>query len=534
MVTTASVTLLMDEVGLLLQELEQSPGVGPTQLRRLKGRVARITGGPILRNDQLLERYRAEVARGTRPRNEDLERALTLNFIRSNSGIAAVSVITKPYPCPGRCVYCPTEARVPKSYLPTEPPVMRAIASNYDPYRQVLTRLQALHNTGHPTDKIELIVKGGTWSFYPPEYQREFIQGCFDAANGESSDALEQAQRRNETARHRIIGLTIETRPDFVTPAEIGRLRELGVTRVELGVQILDDRILALTLRDHTAREVAHATQLLRDAGFKIAYHLMPNLPGATPEDDLNTVRTLFDDPAYRPDALKIYPCVVLESAALYSWWLAGRYQPYDEETLIELMIQIKKQVPPYVRIERVVRDISSDWVKAGCRVNNLRQEISRRMRQRGLRCLCIRCREVADQAAGEFVLIRRDYETTGGREIFLSFEEPGGGRLAALLRLRIPSRPVLDGAAMVRELHTYGRHLSIHSRSAGAAQHQGFGRRLMAEAERIGEQEFGLRRIAVIAGVGVREYYRRLGYELEETYMVKESLPQPSLAPGD
>ena len=235
---------------------------------------------------------------------------------------------------------------------------MRALRSDYDPYRQVAGRLRALEETGHATDKIELIIKGGTWSFYPARYQHWFIQRCFDAANAFESQTLEEAHQRNETAEHRMIGLTIETRPDYVDAQEIRRLRELGVTRVELGVQILDDRILELIVRDHGTADIRRATALLRDAGFKIAYHVMPNLPGADPEEDLRSFRLLFEDPAYQPDTLKLYPCVVVKSAELYGWWRQGRYQPYDDETLVELLIAMKRLVPPHVRIERVIRDI--------------------------------------------------------------------------------------------------------------------------------------------------------------------------------
>ena len=376
-----------------------------------------------------------------------------------------------------------------------------------------------MENTGHCTEKVELIVKGGTWSFYPEDYQRRFIQRCFDAATGADSADLAQAHAWNETAKRRIVGLTVETRPDYVSEAEIRRLREFGVTRVEMGVQSLEDRVLALTKRDHTAHEVARATLLLRDAGFKVAYHLMPNLPGATPDDDRNTFKRLFEDPAFRPDALKIYPCVVLESAELFEWWRQGRFQPYGDETLLELLVELKGMVPHYVRIERVVRDIAAPLVQAGCRQNNLRESVLKRMKACGMACRCIRCREVRAKIDGDFQLVRREYEAAGGKEIFLSFEESRSDRLAALLRLRIKGA---DDEALVRELHTYGRNLPLQHREESAAQHRGFGKRLMAEAERIAREEFGAGRMKVIAGIGVRNYYRKLGYEERDTYMVK------------
>jgi len=517
----------MDATGILLEQIAQAPPGTRRQLRTLKTRVAAQTRTPLVPNDRLLARYRLEVAEGRRRPDRRVEEVLRLNAIRSQSGLATVTVITEPYACPGRCVYCPTEARAPKSYLTNEPAVMRALRSDYDPFRQVHGRLQALEETGHPTDKVELIIKGGTWSFYPARYQRWFVQRCLDAANESESPALEDAQQRNETATHRIIGLTIETRPDYVEAQEIRRLRELGVTRVELGVQILDDRILELIVRDHGTAEIRQATRLLRHAGFKIAYHLMPNLPGATPDQDLRSFRLLFEDPAYQPDTLKLYPCVVVKSAELYQWWKAGRYQPYDDETLVELLIAMKQLTPPWVRIERVIRDIPSTSIEAGCQVTNLREEAQRRMAAGGLRCRCLRCRQVRDDAGGAWRLMRRDYDAAEGRECFLSFEDPASDRVAAFLRLRLPPQAssgwsVLDGAALIRELHTYGRHVALHDRRDDAAQHQGFGRRLIAEAERIVREEGGLTRMAVIAGVGVREYYRRLGYRLDDTYMVK------------
>jgi len=560
----------MDPVGQLLDQITETLPEDRRALRKLKTRIAAQTHTPLIRNDALLGRYRHEVAHGQRPADERLERILTLNTIRSTSGIATVTVITEPYACPGRCVYCPTEARAPKSYLTNEPAVMRALRNDYDPYRQVRSRLEALVETGHPTDKVELIIKGGTWSFYPDGYQRRFIQQCVQAANdyrdmrprpaddqsrpprlspvsglprlefrgcrgrggGQATsdmEDLEQTLSKNETAGCRVIGMTIETRPDYVDEAEIRRLRELGVTRVELGVQSLEESVLELIVRDHGTREIREATQLLKDAGFKVAYHLMPNLPGATPGSDLETMRQLFADPGYQPDTLKLYPCVVIETAELHDWWKHGRYVPYDDETLIELLIQMKQLVPPYVRIERVIRDIPSTSILAGCLATNLREEVHRRLRARGLRCRCLRCRQVRETADGAFTLVRRGYDASGGLEIFLSFEDPDTDRVASFLRLRLPASLTQgqagiapSGTGWVRELHSYGRHVPLHQRRDGAVQHHGFGQRLLAEAERIAREEFGLQRMTVIAGVGVRDYYRKFGYELQETYMVK------------
>ena len=545
----------MDAVGTLLDQIAETLPHDRTQLRRLKAKLAAQARGPMIRNDALLRRYRDDIARGDRAPDEHVERILTLNGIRSHSGVATVTVITEPFACPGRCVYCPTEARAPKSYLTNEPAVMRALRTDYDAYEQVRVRLEALQETGHATDKIELIIKGGTWSFYPDAYQRTFVQRCVDAANafdraggpaargGEEvpgdadrlaghpralpSAGLAEALHENETAASRVIGTTIETPPDYVDEEEIRRLRELGVTRVELGVQTLDEDVLRLIVRDHGTAEVRRATRLLKDAGVKIAYHLMPNLPGATPESDVDSARRLFEEADYQPDTMKLYPCVVIQSAELYDWWREGRYTPYDDETLTETLIRIKLHVPPYVRIERVIRDIPSTSIQAGCLATNLREVVARRMQERGLRCRCIRCRQVRAAADGDFELVRRDYAASGGMEVFLSFENAATDQLASLLRLRIageraPLFPALEGAALIRELHTYGWHLPLHRRQDGAAQHRGLGGQLLEEAERIAREEFGRRRMAVIAGVGAREYYRRLGYELQDTYMVK------------
>jgi elongator complex protein 3 len=538
----------MDAVGVLLDSITETLPETRAQLRALKIRVASQTRTDLLRNDVLLGRYRLDVARGLRDADERLERVLTLNGIRSTSGIATVTVITEPYPCPGRCVYCPTEARAPKSYLTNEPAVMRALRNDYDPYRQVVSRLEALEETGHPTDKVELIIKGGTWSFYPEAYQREFIRRCFEAANefalgsrlqalgknGRSTAysleprALFEAQRINETAANRIIGITVETRPDYVNDAEIRRLRELGVTRLELGVQTLDEPVLALIVRDHTTAEVRQATRLLKDAGFKVAYHLMPNLPGATPASDIASMRELFANPAYQPDTLKLYPCVVIETAELFEWWQRGAYTPYSEETLVETLLEMKRLAPPYVRIERVIRDIPSPSIRGGCTATNLRETVLHRMRTRGLRCRCIRCRQVRSGPSGTYSLVERSYAASGGMEYFLSFENNTTDELASLLRLRLPGSalpstvPALQGAALVRELHSYGTHLPLRAHDAHAVQHQGFGQQLLRQAEALARSH-GKQRIAVIAGVGVREYYRRFGYSLTDSYMVKE-----------
>jgi elongator complex protein 3 len=475
---------------------------------------------------------------------------LNRRAVRSLSGVAVVTVLTKPYPCPGECVYCPSEARMPKSYLANEPAAARALALEFDPWRQVTVRLQALANNGHPNDKIELIVKGGTWSAYPKKYQDWFIKRCFDAANDfsrarrQAARTLDQAKQRNERAGHRIIGLTLETRPDRITPVELKQLRRLGCTRIEMGVQSLDDQLLATCRRGHDTAAVARATELLRNAGFKVDYHLMPQLPGSTPARDLKWLRQVFADPRFRPDMIKLYPCVVIKTAELYDWWQSGKYRPYSDQQLIKILVQYKQEVPEYCRISRLIRDIPSVSVLAGNRITNLRQTIQRQIAEQGGRCRCLRCREIGHAGRERPELYKRrphlfdtPYETAGGLEHFLSFEDRQQDVVFAFCRLRLPSLnpakfdeertelvkqlPEVKDAAFIRELHTYGHLVPIGARERRASQHSGLGKRLMRCAEKL-VKAAGYRKLAVIAGIGVRDYYRKLGYRRQGEYMCK------------
>ncbi|OIO51579.1 tRNA uridine(34) 5-carboxymethylaminomethyl modification radical SAM/GNAT enzyme Elp3 [Candidatus Uhrbacteria bacterium CG_4_10_14_0_8_um_filter_58_22] len=491
---------------------------------------------------ELLAAYHEMIADRPNLAASRIERMLVKARVRSLSGVAVVTVLTKPYHCPGRCIYCPSEARMPKSYLSNEPAAMRALTYRFDPYNQVIGRLRALTDNGHPTDKIELIVKGGTWSAHRWDYRREFVRRCFDACNDftahrrRTSSDLATSQRRNETAGQRIVGLTLETRPDFITPPEIVRLRELGCTRIELGVQTTDDKILTDCRRGHDSSAVIRATALLRDAGFKVDYHLMPQLPGATPESDLRMLRGVFSSPDYRPDMIKIYPCAVLKTAELYDWWKSGRYRPYSDAGLLETLIAIKKELPHYCRVSRVIRDIPSPSIVAGNSVTSLRQVVEKEMKTRGLACRCLRCREIGrvaqsdpDILSAKPTLFDDIYEASGGTEHFLSFEDPERRAVFAFCRLRLPGNvsdqhnlpPEIRGAALLRELHTYGHLVPIDGHSPKSAQHHGHGRRLMDEAEQLARQS-GFKRMAVISGVGVRAYYRKLGYRRRGTYMIK------------
>lgn len=502
---------------------------------------------------QFWEAYRELLAEGLE-KNEPLERAIRVKDVRTDSGVAPITVLTKPFPCPGRCVYCPTEARMPKSYISTEPAAARALSLEFDPYEQVRQRIMTLERNGHQANKIELIVKGGTWSAYPADYREWFIMRCFEAANelphsptpsptNAEEGELEKAQTVNETAAYRIIGLTIETRPDWVKPKEVIHLRKLGVTRIELGLQIINDRVLSYTKRGTTVADAERAIALLKTAGFKVDVHILPGQPGASIEDDLESFHLLFADPRFRPDMVKIYPCVVLPNSELAEWMTKGEFKPLEGEELLELLIKMQTMVPRYCRIPRVIRDFPTTQISYGNKKSNLREILDAEMKKRGIQCVCLRCREVGhvtgDHTGDKTQVFEERYENAGGTEVFLSVENGDRSAVFAFLRMRLPlsptlsptdagereiiysAFPVLKGAAIIRELHTYGTALNIDQRDPKAAQHKGYGRLLMQEAEEMAAAE-GFDHMAVISGLGVREYYKMLGYQEQDTYMVK------------
>ncbi len=457
-------------------------------------------------------------------------------FARTISGVTPVAVMTWPMKCPGQCVYCPTYSNAPQSYTPESPAVLRARSCDYDAKKQVQIRLKILGEMGHPTDKIELIVMGGTFLAYPRDYQYQFIKDCYDALNGIDATTLEEAKRLNETAEHRCTGLCIETRPDWCQQEEVDRMLEFGTTRVELGIQTLDDRIYELVRRGHRVDDAVRATALLKQHGFKVHYHWMPGLPGSTPEKDLQLSRRLFDDESFRPDGLKLYPTMVVEGTELEKWYRDGCYQPYNSDTMINLLVEIKSIVPKYVRISRVLRDIPPKFIVAGCK-DSLRGVIRERMEQRAIECKCIRCREYGHRAQdgweiGEPRMARMDYEASGGKEIFLSFEDTKE-TLFGLLRMRVQSKPIprlgeLKGdLAIIRELHVYGPEVPISEQREEAAQHKGLGKALLREAERIACNELQVQQIVVLSGTGAKEYYRsEFGYSSLNDYMVKNLVP--------
>lgn len=531
--------------------------------------AAKGSGMPMPDKSELIKAYHELVASGKLKRSPSLERILRKRSVRTLSGVTIITVLTKPHPCPGKCVYCPDETGMPKSYISDEPAAARALTLCFDPYDQVIERIKVLEKNGHPTDKIELIVKGGSWNAYPPAYRYWFILRCFEAANANTKTAkhknnatlknidklkkqLDRAQKKNETARHRVIGLTLETRPDLISEKTAGEMRELGCTRLELGVQTTDDKILKLILRGHKTAETIRATKLLKNFGFKVDYHLMPMLPGSTPAKDLKMMKGIFSDPAYRPDMIKIYPCTAVKNSPLYRWVKSGKYKPYSDKKLIELLISFKTSVPRYVRISRLIRDIPGHHIVAGNRVTNLRQVIQTEMARRGLKCNCLRCREIGHQNTPTLQHLNTStlkpkmfidkYEASGGVEYFLSFEDAGRNVVFAFCRLRLPSfnkrgtegessdsplAPLLsrtEKIALLRELHTYGQSLTLQHKNTETrkhTQHHGLGKKLIEEVEKICRKN-KIPKLAVISGVGVRDYYRKLGYKLENGYMVK------------
>ena len=512
-----------------------------------------IPGGGYLNKSMLVTIYNEMVRAGELEEDTRLLERIRMKPMRTLSGVTTVTVLTKPYPCPGTCIFCPTDVRMPKSYLPDEPGAMRAVEHKFDPYAQVRSRIAQLESLGHPTDKIELLILGGTWSSYRRDYQEWFVKRCFDAMNtplssphfagqnggteggktGEwkvENGELEREHAVNETTTHRNVGLVIETRPDEITPDEIRWLRHLGVTKVQMGAQSLDDRILELNKRGHDVECARQATALLRAAGFKIVLHWMPNLLGATPESDREDFSRLWAD--FCPDEIKIYPNQLLANAELYEYWQRGEFKPYETQELIELIADIKPTIPRYCRVNRVIRDIPSTNVVEGNRRTSLRQDVHDEMKRRGTSCQCVRCREVKGKPVSPDALKLEDivYSAGAAEEHFISYVTPDD-KLAGFIRLSLPGKDSpqtgisdLNGAALIREVHVYGQSLPVGAEKKGAAQHAGLGTRLLEEAERVAK-EHGFQRMVVIAAVGTRGYYLERGFERGELYLVKALL---------
>lgn len=481
----------------------------------------------IPKDSEVLKSYNHLVKSKAISRNKKLEKHLVTRKVRTLSGVTPFAVMTKPFACPGQCIFCPLELGMPKSYLSDEPAAQRAKRFNFDPKLQIENRLEQLEATGHETDKIELIVIGGTFSNYPEEYKIEFFKGIFDAVNRKVSKSLEKAQDFNETAARRIVGISIETRPDWIDENEVRLLRHLGVTKLQVGVQALDEKILKRIKRGHSLDAVADATRMLRNAGFKICYHYMPNLPGSNPEKDLEMARMMYEDPRFKPDFLKIYPTQVIPKTALYKEWERGEFKTYPDDVMLKLLKQIKLITPPWVRIDRLVRDISKKWVSSGTHTTNMRQLIHQQLEKEGKSCVCIRCREIKGEKYDEKPeLITREIKTLGGQDFMLSFEK--NDHLYSLLRLRFPGKSEkvlfdeLRGSAIIREIHTFGQAIPVNAQDAEKPQHKGLGKKLLKRAEKMA-QDAGFKKIAVISAVGTRAYYKKLEYTKQGLYMTKE-----------
>ncbi len=558
----------------ILDEVEALPEIQTRSLDRILRRHPK-NGSSIFSRSELIAgvRYLAKLYDWPSEREAVIEK-LRMKPVRSLSGVTPVTILTKPFPCPGKCIFCPSDVRMPKSYLASEPGAQRAGMHHFDPYEQTHARLSALYRIGHPVDKVELIVLGGTWSFYTEPYQIWFLKRTFDALNdfgadlpgapprswidfeaiGEQVDGrnggnpynrivsdftgrvdasgeveaaesatwdeLASVQRKNETAGSRCVGLSLETRPDYVTEEEVVRLRRLGATKIQIGYQSLSDEVLELNQRGHDVAASRRATKLLRQAGFKIQVHWMANLYGSTPERDVADFARLFSDPDFRPDELKLYPCSLIESAELMTHYEAGRYRPYSEDELLKILIECMTSTPVYCRLSRVIRDIPGDDILAGSKVTNFRAIAEAEMAKRGIGSHDIRAREIRGDTApaNTLRLVVERYRTSVGDEAFLQFVTETGesGRLAGFLRLSLPEEPVyiaeLEASALIREVHVYGAAATIGERDERKAQHLGLGRRLIDHAAELA-CEHGFSKMAVISSVGTREYYRRQGF---------------------
>lgn len=586
----------------ILRTVIAQPGLTRPELDTLLRKHPKGRDGTYSR-DELITAYRAFAGAELPPFDAVIIERLRRKPVRTSSGVTPVTVLTKPFPCPGECIFCPNDVRMPKSYLSDEPGAQRAEQNSFDPYLQTYTRLLSYHNTGHPTDKVEVIILGGTWSFYPETYQIWFIKRIFDAlhdfgdgidrryeveaalrevsqlhpernlasvtidgrrlderynaavqrvyrdemsrsrdlaqaiAKGERPrspvdeyatwDELEAAHRHNETAACRCVGLVIETRPDHISAEEVLRVRRLGCTKVQIGFQSLNDTVLRLNKRGHTVAATRRAVKLLRQAGFKIHAHWMPNLYGSSPDADIEDYRQMFADPDFRPDELKVYPCSLIESAELMQRYEDGSWQPYTHDELLRVLVECFRLTPEYCRLTRVVRDIPSTDIVVGNQMTNFRQVVENELAKRGERSPDIRAREVRFRQV-ETVDLRLDelwYTSSCSDEVFLQFITDERD-IAGFLRLSLPAEPPitgeLAGAAMIREVHVYGQSLELGESTPGRAQHLGLGKQLIERAAAIARDR-GYSRLAVISAIGTREYYRKRGFEDAILYQIRK-----------
>jgi elongator complex protein 3 len=474
------------------------------------------------------------------PSNDKNRKMLIRKPTKSASGVIVVAIMAKPFDCPhGKCIYCPggVEFNTPLSYTGKEPVTKKAQEVDYDARLQIISKLDRYLMMGHDISKVELVIVGGTFPFMPLEYQSQFVKQCYDALNGDRalSDTLTEAKALNETSKSRCVGFTVETKPDYCKSRHIDIMLDLGITRIEIGVQTLDNAVYKMVNRGHTLVDVFEAFQVAKESGYKIVAHMMPGLPGSTVDKDLQDFRTLFEDPRLMPDMLKIYPTLVLKNTGLYRLYQKGSYCSFSEEEFVNLLVEIKRITPSWVRIMRIQREIDPDDIVSGPKSGNIRQLLQMRLKEMGIKCNCIRCREAGlrrlKQSNVNPVLKRTDYVSSNGIESFLSLEDESTSSLFGFLRLRKlnnPHREELrtsygEASAVVRELHVFGQLIDIGKKCDSTSfQHRGHGSRLLKEAEDIVKYDFGLDKISILSSVGTRDYYRKFNYHLDGPYMSK------------
>jgi elongator complex protein 3 len=523
----------------VIDYLIKNPTTSHQKITNIKGKIGKkYNYNKVLKNATILDF-------ATEDEKHVITKFLKRRSTRTISGVSVIAIMTKPLPCPGTCIYCPgqnsqPEERVAQSYTGREPAALRSIHNNYDPYEQVQSRIKDLEAIGHNVDKIELIIMGGTFLSTDPNYQDQFIKGALEGVVEKKGKTLEETKQFAEKSKRRVIGITIETRPDYCKEIHVDRMLSYGTTRVELGIQTIYDDIYDLVKRGHSTFDSIEAVRIAKDAGLKINAHIMPNLPGSTYSKDTELFNSLFTDPNYRPDMLKIYPCLVIKGTELYNWWKAGKYIPYSTEKLVDLIATAKKDLPPYVRIQRIMRDIPAYLIEAGCKNSNLRQLVQEKLALMNDKCNCIRCREygisqrkrnVKINSFDDIQLYRLDYEASQGNEIFLSYENKKEDYLVGYLRLRKPSeyahRPELnDGKTLiVREIKIVGELVpkDLKPNRFTQIQHRGYGKLLMENAEKISSEEFNAKKLSVISGIGARDWFYELDYEPDGPYVSKK-----------
>lgn len=534
----------------IIKEILEGRVRNSKELEKVKHRACREFNLPqFISNAQILEN-------ATQEERIQIAPIIKKKPTRTLSGVAVVAVMCQPHQCPhGRCLYCPESDKAPPSYTGEEPAALRARRYNFNPYLQVYNRLLQLESIGHPLDKVELIIMGGTFPSVSLCYQEWFVTKCLEAMNDfgvkqENIDTglnkyenglkyprefayLADTQEINEKSPVRCVGMTFETRPDYCKIEDVDRILQMGVTRVELGVQTIYNFIYHRIQRGHRIEDVIDSTRILRDSGIKVAMHLMPGL-FADEERDLRIFKRIFTDERFKPDMLKIYPCLVTKGSKLYDLWQEGKYEPYTTQEAVDLIVKIKRTLPKWVRTMRIQRDIPSPLIEAGVKKSNLGELVYQTLEDENINCQCIRCREVGHRALQNITpklenikLTSEEYAASEGKEIFISYEDTVSDILIGFLRLRIPSSKahrieVDDKTALIRELHVYGSMVQLGDKKDELWQHQGYGEGLLEEAERIASENYDKKKILINSGIGVRNYYKKYGYKKEGPYMSK------------